>query len=220
MDFAPVRRELLKISRRSANSQHPPASGSRTRERDRTWVHSVRGRELRLRGVRAREGPPSDSASMPGSVGPAPGSRGAIGSGGGGGGAIGEGGGVPIGGSEVGAGPTGSIGAGAGAGPGPAAFEGGEAGFPVIGTNSPGFQRWGLWRISRLCRKRSAWPQLLQTRVPSGISPFGRRERPLPVTPVLTSFAQTNSKPPQLLHVGATTFPLRSAEQAPGPYRF
>jgi hypothetical protein len=82
-----------------------------------------------------------------------------------------------------------------------------------IATNSPGRQVCGCRRIDGSFRNRSAWPQALQIRVPSESSPLDRSERePPPIEPVLSSFAQTKSFAPQLLHTGGTGTPILRQE--------
>ena len=83
---------------------------------------------------------------------------------------------------------------------------GGRAG---IGTNSPGRQVWGILSTAGSFRKRSAWPQARQIRVPRESSPRERMERePPPIVPVLRSFTQTKSPAPQFVHTGGTDAPF------------
>jgi hypothetical protein len=85
---------------------------------------------------------------------------------------------------------------------------GGAAGREGMGTNSPGFQVWGIRRIEGSFRNRSACPQARQSRVPMDSSPRARKERaPPPMEPVLSSFAHTKSDAPQLEQTGATRSP-------------
>jgi hypothetical protein len=152
---------------------------------------------------------------------------GAVGAGGDGG--VGGGGGTAKGGGEgagAGGGGAGTAGWGvmgrgaAGGGEGGAVGEGTEgfgglsAGLGGIGTNSPGRQAWGVRRIPGSLRKRSAWPQPRQIRVPSESSPPERIDSvPRPIVPVLRSFAQTKSVAPQFEHTGGkedTREPVRA----------
>jgi hypothetical protein len=81
-----------------------------------------------------------------------------------------------------------------------------------MGVNSPGFQVCGILRIAGSFRKRSAWPQARQIRVPSESSPRERREsEPPPSPPVLRSFAQTKSDAPQFVHMGVNRVTLPAA---------
>ena len=80
----------------------------------------------------------------------------------------------------------------------------------AIGTNSPGFQVCGCRRTAGSFRNRSAWPHARQMRVPSESSPRVRSDRvPRPIEPVRRSFAHTKSFAPQLLQIGAKSFPTR-----------
>jgi len=93
---------------------------------------------------------------------------------------------------------------------------GGAGARGTIGVNSPGRQVCGIRRIDGSLRNRSAWPHARQIRVPSESSPRDRRERePPPRLPVLRSFAQTKSVPPQLLQTGATRVTLAAASGGP-----
>jgi hypothetical protein len=132
----------------------------------------------------------------------------------GGGGAAATGVGIAIGTGGGGAGATG----GEGGTDGPTDGVAG-AGLEGIGTNSPGRQVWGILRTDGSFRKRSACPQFRQSRVPSDSSPRERIERlPPPIVPVRSSFTQTNSDVPQLLHIGAKE-DTRRPNEARLPYK-
>lgn len=92
-----------------------------------------------------------------------------------------------------------------GSGTGGFGATGGGPGRGAIGTNSPGRHVWGMRRIDGSLRKRSAWPQARQIRVPRESSPRERIESdPPPIEPVFRSFTQTKSPAPQFVHWGAT----------------
>jgi hypothetical protein len=89
--------------------------------------------------------------------------------------------------------------------------------FATIGTNSPGRQLWGWWRMEMSRRNRSAWPHVRQIRVPRGTSPRALNDRDAPVIPVFSSFAQTKSVPLQFEQTGATGSLSGRGRRAPGP---